>query len=807
MTTPNIPDSLPGQMLDDYLIETLLGHGGMARVYRAWDTKVRRYVAIKVIDKPFRGEADYIERFEREAQAIGQLQHPNIVTLYRYGEAEGVLYMAMQYIEGADLATLLEQFQHKDEFIPPEDANRIIHEICAALDYAHSRGVIHRDVKPNNILLNKEGRAILTDFGLALLTEMGTQGEVFGSPHYISPEQAISSSGAIPQSDLYSLGIVLYEMFTGQVPFDAVNLLDVSMMHMTEPPPPPRQLRPEITPELEAVILKALEKEPINRYPNGAALATALDQAIKGTAVSQQPTRQSILEAVTLEVRRNPLPPTPAIMNAPLPTRPIPPKLTTTPVAPASPTLLHRPSNQGWIWGAAAGAAILTVLLIAGLLLLLLGGNDDEATTSQNQTTNTPVSSPTTLLPLGPTVTLMSNWPSLLLTPTASPFPTPTTVAPVAIVPSLTLAPTLTLPITVESGVSIPTQAVPLIAGNYAVSIVHGEKDSLVIANTSQTLLNPALLAFRNSKSNLGTIFQNIPALFNGQCFAVVKRASDSVNQQDVNCTLVAAPVVMEGEEFWKDPFAVYYDSGLVGVCETDSCSLEFAPQQPISEPQVGYALILGRDKDSLAVFNLSLAGLPIAHLRLANQNGQLSGAQWQMVALNNGQCAVARTKDEAHLPPGLCDAPSEVVNAITQVENFWEHPFVVYYANRIIGFCDEETCTIDFAVPLSFLIPPDRVNVPPGSILLTGGVGLSTGAQLPPGDMQIEGYCTGLGYTADHTETDWFCKDAANNPVVPIGVNELDGICRTTYNRQTAFALRQGTGPTPAFNWRCYGY
>ncbi|KAB2855777.1 MAG: hypothetical protein F9K46_15105 [Anaerolineae bacterium] len=270
---------------------------------------------------------------------------------------------------------------------------------------------------------------------------------------------------------------------------------------------------------------------------------------------------------------------------------------------------------------------------------------------------------------------------------------------------------------------------------------------------------------------------------------------------------MAADPVVIEGKEFWKEPFAVYYDTVLVGFCESDPCSLEFAPQQPINEPQVGYALMIGRDKDSLAVFNLTVAGLPLAHLSLVNQSGQLSGTQWQITALNNGQCVVVRTKDEAHLPPGLCNDSSEVVSAFTQAENFWERPFAVYYANRMIGFCAENTCTIDFAVPLSFLIPPDRINVPSGSILLTGGIGLSTGTQLPPGDMQIEGYCTGLGYTADHTETDWFCKDAANNPFVPIGVNELDAICRATYNRQTAFALRQGTGPTPAFNWRCYGY
>ncbi|MCQ3931332.1 MAG: hypothetical protein DPW16_12820 [Chloroflexi bacterium] len=806
MTMPNIPDSLPGQMLDDYLIETLLGHGGMARVYRAWDTKVRRYVAIKVIDKSFRGEADYIERFEREAQAIGQLQHPNIVILYRYGEAEGVLYMAMQYIEGADLATLLEQFHHKDEFIPPEDASRIMREICAALDYAHSRGVIHRDVKPNNILISKEGRAFLTDFGLALLTEVGTQGEIFGSPHYISPEQAISSSGAIPQSDFYSLGVVLYEMFTGQVPFNAVNPLDISMLHMTEPPPPPRQLRSEIAPEIEAVILKTLEKEPLNRYPSGAALSAALDHAIQSTISSQLAAHQSILEAVTLEVRRNPLPPAPVIANTPFPTSPVPPKLPTVPATSAAPTMPHRQPNQQWIWVAVGGVIVLLLLIIGGLLLLLASDDEKEPAKSQGQNLETSSLAPSEAVigSIAPTVTLAVEQPSVLPASTITPFPTLTAFA-ADTIPNPTLAPTLTLPVTLSSGVSISTQIIP--DGNYAMTITRGKKDSLIIANASQTLLNPALLAFRSSKNNLEITFQGISPLFSGQCFGIVKRASDSINQQDVNCTLAADPVVIEGKEFWKEPFAVYYDTVLVGFCESDPCSLEFAPQQPINEPQVGYAVMIGWDKDSLAVFNLTVTGLPLAHLSLINQNGQLNGTQWQITALNNGQCAVVRTRDGAHLPPGLCNDPSEVVSAFTQTGNFWEQPFAVYYANRMIGFCGEKTCTIDFAVPLSFLIPSDRMNVPPGSILLTGGIGLSTGAQLPPGDIQIEGYCTGLGYTADHTETDWFCKDAANNAVLPIGVNELDAICRATYNRQTAFAMLQGSSPTTAFNWRCYGY
>ncbi len=274
-------EELIGQQLDEYRLEALLGQGGMARVYRGLDVRLNRPVAIKVIDTPFRADSDYVRRFEREAQMIAQLDHPHIVTVYRFGEANGLLYLAIQCIEGDSLDLLLAAYQESGDFISPEEASRIVREVCLALDYAHEEGIIHRDVKPANIMLDKKGRAVLTDFGLALLTEMGTRGETFGSPNYIAPEQAISSANVVPQSDIYAVGVILYEMFTGQLPFASGDPLEVAMLHMTEPPRPPRELRPDISPELEAVILKALAKEPEERYPSGAALADALDEALQ----------------------------------------------------------------------------------------------------------------------------------------------------------------------------------------------------------------------------------------------------------------------------------------------------------------------------------------------------------------------------------------------------------------------------------------------------------------------------------------------------------------------------------------------
>jgi serine/threonine protein kinase len=301
-------DNLPGQQLDEYRLEALLGQGGMACVYRGFDVRLKRPVAIKVINPPFRTDLDYVVRFEREAQAIAQLKHPHIVGVYRYGEANNLLYMAMEYISGADLGFVLAGYQEDTEFISPEDAGRIIRQVCLALDYAHSRGVIHRDVKPSNIMLDKQGHAFLTDFGLALLDDK-TQGEIFGTPDYIAPEQAISSAGAVPQSDLYAVGVILYEMFTNKLPFSATHPHDVAMLHLSEPPPPPCDVNPDLSPEVDAVILKALAKEPGERYPSGLALADALDQALAAAPAAGASSPSAAAD--------QPLPPIPAAIAAP----------------------------------------------------------------------------------------------------------------------------------------------------------------------------------------------------------------------------------------------------------------------------------------------------------------------------------------------------------------------------------------------------------------------------------------------------------------------------------------------------------
>jgi serine/threonine protein kinase len=274
-------DKFIGKQFDEYRIDKLLGRGNMAAIYLATDVQLGRKAAIKIISPGMERDPEYIMRFQREARAIAGLNHPHIVQLYRYGQVGNVLYMAMQYVEGASLAIVLQSYRDDGAYIETDEAARIIREMCGALDYAHEEGVIHRDVKPPNIMLNTRGKAILTDFGLVLIKSAGTRGGVLGTPHYLAPEQAMSSANAVPQSDLYSIGVVMYEMFTSVRPFDGAKPIEIAMMHITQQPHTPREYRPEISPEVEAVILKALAKKPAERYQTGTELSAALERALK----------------------------------------------------------------------------------------------------------------------------------------------------------------------------------------------------------------------------------------------------------------------------------------------------------------------------------------------------------------------------------------------------------------------------------------------------------------------------------------------------------------------------------------------
>ena len=332
-------DDMIGKQLGSYQIVDELGRGGMAVVYRAFQPSLNRHVAIKVLPPHLGFDQEFVERFQREALASAKLRHPNIVVIHDVGHQQGIYFIVMELLEGHTLKQIIEQ----EGALSVERANRIVEQLAAALDYAHQQGLVHRDVKPANIFIGKDDHVTLTDFGIAKAASEAQQltrtGMLMGTPEYMSPEQA-EGEGVDYRTDLYALGIVLYQLLVGQVPFRGTTPHAILHAVIYEAPAPLRQLRQDLSPAIEAVVLQAIDKRPERRYQSGAELAEALADA-------------SASQAQPLIV----------------------------PVHPAPPVVVPRTSGEAEkpkrpiLWIAVAMAAILCVLS-AVFAIMILGGDE-----------------------------------------------------------------------------------------------------------------------------------------------------------------------------------------------------------------------------------------------------------------------------------------------------------------------------------------------------------------------------------------------------------------------------------------------
>lgn len=276
-----MPD-LVGQTIGRYRVVARLGRGGMAEVYKAYHPGLNRYIALKVLLSHLADDEDFIKRFEREARNVFNLRHQNIVRVFDFDSQQDVYYMAMEFVDGPSLKDELQERSEKGRPFTLEETARIMIALCEAVDFAHQQGMIHRDLKPSNFMLTRDGQILVLDFGIAKITDATKYtmtGMVTGTPAYMSPEQGQGERGD-ERSDIYSLGIVLYEMVTGRVPYDADTPFAVILKHINSALPIPKALNPDIPEVLEQVILKALSKEPGDRFQSGAEFAAAIREAV-----------------------------------------------------------------------------------------------------------------------------------------------------------------------------------------------------------------------------------------------------------------------------------------------------------------------------------------------------------------------------------------------------------------------------------------------------------------------------------------------------------------------------------------------
>jgi eukaryotic-like serine/threonine-protein kinase len=281
-----VSDTLIGTVFDGrYRIIRKLGAGGMADVYLAEDQELGRSVAIKILNDRHAADDSFIERFRREAKNAAGLSHPNIVSIYDRGEAEGTYYIAMEYLDGRSLKELIVGRGPA----PIKIAIDYARQILAAVGFAHKHGIVHRDIKPHNVLVGPEGRLKVTDFGIARsgASQMTEVGSIIGTAQYLSPEQA-RGAPVDQTSDLYSVGVVLYEMLTGQVPFTGDTPLEIAMKHLSEVPRPPSELRSEVPHDLDSIVLRALAKDPADRYQSAEEMDADLQRVLEGLPVDPE---------------------------------------------------------------------------------------------------------------------------------------------------------------------------------------------------------------------------------------------------------------------------------------------------------------------------------------------------------------------------------------------------------------------------------------------------------------------------------------------------------------------------------------
>lgn len=432
---------MANRKLGKYEINERLGRGGMAEVYRAYHPNLDRYVAIKVLHAFLADDPEFKSRFEKEAQNVAKLKQSHIVQVYDFEfDAEGEsYYMVMELVEGPTLKERLVELAEQGRLMPQGEALRIVRESAEALAFAHSRNMIHRDVKPANLMLDHDERVVLTDFGIAKIVtgvQFTASGGMVGTPAYMAPEQGLGEAGD-ERSDLYSLGVILFQLVTGHLPYEADTPLATILKHLHEPVPSSRGVKPDVPEAIDRIIAKAMAKDPEDRYQTAPEFIADLDKVSRGETVAVEPPKPAVRTDFDT-VRLAQVEPPPPASTAGTP---------------------PRKGTPWWVWGGIAG-----IILVVGYLygtangmfppLIAALATATETPTNTLVPTDTPTNTPTpteTAVPSDTPTRTPTNTASPTLTdtatrtPTRTPSPTRTPLPTISRTPTSTLSPTITL--------------------------------------------------------------------------------------------------------------------------------------------------------------------------------------------------------------------------------------------------------------------------------------------------------------------------------------------------------------------------
>jgi tRNA A-37 threonylcarbamoyl transferase component Bud32 len=359
MTNDRPKDELTGKVLGQFEVQEEIGRGGMASVYRAQQQSMGRTVAVKVLPRSLMHDPSFYERFEREVDVISRLEHPHILPIYDYGQSDGMPYIAMRYLGGGSLEQRLAR-----RILDPGELETPLTQIAQALDHAHRQGIIHRDLKPGNIMLDEDGNAYLSDFGIARVLGSNLTGSmIVGTPAYMSPEQA-NGMPVDGRADIYSLGVMVFHLLTGQRPFQAETPMAVLLKHISEPMPALSEFRADLSESVNDVVAKSTAKDPNDRYSSAVEMAEAFSAAVRGVATevaAKKPTK-AMADVATLEVA-------------------LPPDISPTPsdIAAEAPTDVIEPAKQGLSTRMMMFVLAVLIIVVGGAVIVAMsGGGGDE---------------------------------------------------------------------------------------------------------------------------------------------------------------------------------------------------------------------------------------------------------------------------------------------------------------------------------------------------------------------------------------------------------------------------------------------